>query len=63
MKTHLPKKEIMPGKVEELTLGVVCDANSRGDVSFHPFCGLRVVSIEYTASGSGEADWQCSAEQ
>ena len=40
----------MSNKIKELTLGVVFDADSRGDICYHQFCGLRVVIIEYTTS-------------
>ena len=46
--TPLPKKETMSGKAKELILGVVFNADSRGDLRFYPFCGLKVVQINFT---------------
>ena len=40
----------MSGKVKEFIIGVVFDADSRGGLRFHPFYGLSVVTIEYTAA-------------
>ena len=39
-----------PHKPFNIVLRVVFDAGSRGDLCFHPFYGLGVVTIEYTAA-------------
>ena len=38
----------MSVKVKELILGVVFNADSRGDLRLYPFCGLKVVTIDFT---------------
>ena len=44
----------MSGKVKELILGVVFNADLRGDLRLYPFCGLKVVPIDFTEAQGRE---------
>ena len=51
----LPKKETESRQANEHALGVAFDADSRGDIRFCRYCGLRVVRSDYCCTASADS--------